>query len=245
MSIALPVSDVRPVGERLRADAAALARTVLLGTALGAFMLGVLGRLGMFALARLNPRAAGLLSDDGFVIDQFTVSGSLQLLSTGGFFGALSGVLYTALAPLKTGPTWFQRLSLSVGAGVVVSSQIIHPDGVDFVVLDRPAQLGVAIFLAIPIVHVLVLDVLAERVRDGGALRARGWTAVGSVLCVPFLPLLAPLALGRAGWLALARRTPDAGWLRHPAWAWALRLVLTVVFVLAVASIVSDVQALS
>jgi hypothetical protein len=212
-------------------------------------MLGVVGRTGMFVLAKLNPPAAGLLSDDGFVIDQFTLSGSLQLAATGGVFGALSGVLYTALAPLKTGPGWFRRLSFSVGAGVVVSSQIIHSDGIDFVVLDRPAQLAVAIFLVIPVVHVLALDVLVDRVRAGGRMTGRGWTAAGLVLAVPFLPVLVPLAAGRAGWLAQARGSARgsarAAWLHHPAWAWILRAGLTVLFALAVVSIVDDVLTLS
>jgi hypothetical protein len=241
MSVVVPAARGRVlVGEQLRADARDLARVLVLGAVLGAVTLGVIGRLIMFVLARANPSAAGLLTDDGFVIDQFTLSGSFQLAATGAVFGTLSGVLYVALAPLKTGPVWFQRLSFSVGAGVVVSSNIIHSDGVDFVVLDSPALAAVLMFLALPVVHVLALDLLVERVRRPAALAGRGWTVVGGLLAVAMVPLVVPLAAARAAYLALRGRR----WVDSAAWPWMARLVLTVVFVLAGAGIVEDVRAL-
>jgi hypothetical protein len=242
---ALPTAPSLAVRARLVEDARDLARVLLVGAALGVVTLGVVGRLIMFLLARANPFAAGMLTDDGFVIDQFTVSGSFQLAATGAVFGTLSGVLHVALAPLKTGPTWFQRLSFSVGAGVVVASNIIHSDGVDFVVLDRPTAAAVGLFLALPVLHVLALDLAVERVRRSRALTAPGWQVAGGLLAVPMTPLLVPLAVGRAGYLGLRARDPGARWLHSPLWAWAVRLGLTVVFVLAATGIIEDVRALA
>lgn len=242
MSIVVPDAAGGDLTRRLRADAHQLGRTTLLGACLGVVMLGIVGRLAMFALAEANPDAAGLLTDDGFVIDRFTLAGSLQLAATGAVFGALSGVLYTALAPLRIGPQWFRRLSFSVGAGTVVSSQVIHSDGLDFVVLDRPAALAVLAFLLIPVLHVLALDLAVERTRSDGP--RLGWAAAGLVLALPFLPIVAPLAAGRAAWSGAVTRWPDAAWLHSPAWAWLVRAGLTVVFVLAAADILSDLRVL-
>jgi hypothetical protein len=242
---ALTAAPPSPVRARLAADARDLARVLLIGAALGVVTLGVLGRLIMLLLARANPAAAGMLTDDGFVIDQFTLSGSFQLAATGGAFGVLSGVLYVALAPLKTGPTWFRRLSLSVGAGVVVASQIIHTDGVDFVVLDRPAAAAVGLFLMLPVLHVLALDLLVEHVRRRDLLTARRWQVPGTALAVPMAPLVVPLAAARTAYLALLARDPDARWLRSAGWGWVLRLGLAALFLLAANSVIEDVRALT
>ena len=43
----------------------------------------------MMLLARLNPEATGITSDDGFRIGQFTVGDTLQLLLTGTVFGLI------------------------------------------------------------------------------------------------------------------------------------------------------------
>jgi len=88
----------------------------LLGLAIG----GVGGRLAMMLLARLNPEATGLISDDGFHIGQFTVAASLNLLILTTLVGILGGGIYLAVRPLMIGPRWFQLLSISVGPAIVV-----------------------------------------------------------------------------------------------------------------------------
>ena len=93
--------------------------------------------------------------------------------------------------------------------------------------------------------HVLALDLLVDHVGSGRRMTGRGWTVAGLVLAVPFVPVLVPLAVGRAGWLARARGAAPSAWLRHPAWAWIVRAGLAVLFALAVVSIVDDVLTLS
>lgn len=233
------------LGPRLADDARDLARVMVLAVPLGAVTVGIVARLAMFLLARTNPTASGITSDDGFTINQFTLSGSLNLALVGAVFGALSGVLYVALAPLKIGPSWFGRLSLCVGAGVVVGSVIVHPDGVDFVFLDNPVMLAVTLFVLIPTLHVLALDVLVEGARARGALVRRPATVLGLVLSLAMAPLVAALGTLRASWLLLCARMPDARWLRSPWWAWAARAGLAVVFGAAVLDIGGDVAELA
>ena len=59
------------------------AAIVLTGLGLGVVIGGIGGRLAMYLLARLNPEATGVISDDGFVIGQFTLAGTLNLLVVG------------------------------------------------------------------------------------------------------------------------------------------------------------------
>lgn len=153
---------VRSLGRRGQVRSAL--RVVVAGTLLGAVTTGVVSRAAMFLLARLNPEADGVVSDDGFEIGRFTVSGSLNLLVAGLVLGGLSALLYLALERLRFGPAWFRTLSLSVGAGVVVASMIVHTDGIDFTLLE-PVALTVGLFVAIPVLHVAALDVAAVRIR--------------------------------------------------------------------------------
>ncbi len=178
---------------------------VLAGGLVGIVSVGIVSRLAMFLLIELNPDVGGRTTDDGFEMGRFTLSGSLNLALVGVFLGVLSGFFYLALERLRFGPAWFRTLSLGVGAGVVAATQVVHSDGVDFTLLE-PLALAVALFVAIPVLHVALLDVTVVRIRG-----ARG----------------GPVA-SATGVLS-----------------WALRAALVVIFVLAVASLVGDVRALT
>jgi len=140
-------------------------RIVGASAAVGVLTIGVLSRLMMFLFARLNPDADGVTSDDGFEMGTFTVAGSLNLALVGLLFGLLSGVLYLVLEPLLIGPTTFQTVSLSVGAGVVGAANLIHSDGRDFTLLE-PLWLTVGLCTLLPILHVAAVDLSARRIRS-------------------------------------------------------------------------------
>lgn len=146
----------------LRAAAARTAAIVLTGMGVGVLVGGVLGRLAMFLLIRLNGENRGAVSDDGFVMGRFTVSGSLNLLVVGGFLGGLGGLVYVAARHLTFGPRWFRVLSVVLGAGLPVGALIVHTDGVDFTLLSPPA-LAMGLFVAIPALYGLLLTLLVER----------------------------------------------------------------------------------
>lgn len=238
------VPEPQPPFERLvRSFAGVTAAAALMGLLIG----GVFGRLAMFVLARLSPEAEGVESDDGFVMGQFTVSGSLNLLAVGTFIGVLGGAVYFVVRGLRFGPRWFQVASIAAGAAVVVGSMLVHSDGLDFNLL-HPLWLAVVLFLAIPGLFAAALTVTAER-----------WIAPGGVFMTApkkfaLLPLLvgiplAPIFLGIiiVSWLGLRLREDhgvraflDQAWLQ-----WAARLALTLIFVLAAGDLIGDVGRLS
>jgi hypothetical protein len=222
--------------------AAVLARLTVVGLLLGVLVGGVLGRLAMMLLAVLNDEATGLTSDDGFVMGRFTVSGSLNLLLVGGLLGVAGAGSYAALRGLRLGPRWFQLLSLGGGAGVVVCAVLVHSDGIDFTLL-RPLWLAVGLFLALPVLYVVLLTVLGERVLrvDDPAADSRLWW-LGLLPWLPLFPGLLLLAAGRAAYVVLRPR------LAAPAvtgLAWAARAVLFALFLWAAADIGRDVEALT
>ncbi len=136
---------------------------VALGVGLGVLVGGVVGRLMMFLLVRLNPENVGSVSDDGFVMGQFTMSGSLNLLVVGGFLGAFGGVVYSGARHLTFGPPWFRTTSVTLGAGLPMGALLVDTEGVDFTLLSPP-ELAVAMFVGIPALYGLLLAIVAERV---------------------------------------------------------------------------------
>ncbi len=138
-----------------------IATIVLAGLGLGIVVGGMGGRLAMYVLARRNPAATGRVSDDGFVMGQITLSGTLNLLVVGAVLGAIGGLVYAGARHLMFGPPWWRTLSVALGAGLPVGAIIVHPDGIDFHVL-QPVELSVALFVLIPAVYGVALMRVVE-----------------------------------------------------------------------------------
>lgn len=223
-----------------------LAPITLVGAVLGVLVGGVGGRLAMLLLARLNPSATGVESDDGFVMGQFTVRSSLNLLLVGLLGGLIGATVYFVVRGLRFGPRWFQITAVGVGAGVAVGALIVHPDGVDFTVLS-PAWLAIALFVAIPGTYAALLTVVAERLLHE---ESRWWRLPRIVRFAPIallglVPFLVPLlALGWvAGWAV--RSTPSGREaLRRPQAYWFGRLILLGYFGLALRELWLDTAAI-
>lgn len=219
-----------------------LSACVVAGALVGLVVGGIGGRLAMLLLARLNPAATGVQSDDDFRMGQFTTSGTLNLLVVGVFLGLFGGIVYAVVRGLRIGPRWFEIASLSIGSAVVVGSTIVHVDGVDFTLLDPPL-VAIALFVAIPGLYTVVLTLVAERWLEPGRWPTRWHPAV---MAAPLLPLalVAPIVVALiVGWALLtALRHTEAGAaaLAHPAAGWLVRAGLTVVFVLSLVDLVDD-----
>jgi hypothetical protein len=228
-------------------DARRLAAITAAGALSGLLIGGVGGRLAMMLLAVRNPRATGVISDDGFQIGRFTMSGTLNLLLATTLIGVIGGALYLGLRRLALGPPWFRALSLAAGAAIVVGSMLVHTEGVDFTVL-KPASLAIALFVAIPFGYVTLLIVLGERLLADARwfTRAPAVRALLPLLAwIPLVPLVPVLA---GGWLvreALRRHAAGGRMLRHPATSWALRLLLAAVFVAALVDLTRDIATLT
>lgn len=135
----------------------------LLAGAVSGFVIGgVGGRLFMLLLARLNPEATGVVSDDGFVMGQFTLSGTLNLLLAGTLLGAVGGVIWVGVRGLRFGPSWWRHVSMPLGATIVIGSMLVHSDGVDFTLLDPPL-LAVALTLSVPLLATVLMTALGDR----------------------------------------------------------------------------------
>ena len=216
-------------GERLALALLRLVVIVIVGALLGLLVGGVGGRLAMMLLAILTPEATGLTSDDGFVMGQFTASGTLSLLAAGTFLGAVGGVLYALLRGLMIGPRWFQVLSIGVGPAVVVGSMLVQTDGVDFRLL-QPAWLAIGLFVAIPGVYAALLTLVAERL-----LRAVGLLSMPRLVAGEMARRRKPSrqcsGLHGSAWPWCSppgcwtwRRTPPSSSERDQAWSAAFRL---------------------
>jgi hypothetical protein len=228
-------------------DFAAAARTLsvltLVGAACGVFAVGVLARLAMALLAALNPPAAGLVSDDGFVIGRFTLYGSLQLAGVGLQLGVAGAAFYVALRGLMIGPPWFRLLSISLGPAVVAGAMAVHTDGRDFHVLE-PTWLAAGLFIAVPGVYAALLHVIGER-----ALQrwhpGRLLLGLGLAPWVLLLPVALLLGAGFAAHRLLRHSPAGRAFLANPWPAWTLRAGLTALFVLALVDLRNDLDALS
>jgi len=212
----------------------------LVGAVLGLVVGGVLGRVAMFVLARLNPSTAGLESDDGFEIGQFTLSGSLNLLLFGAVLGVAGAGIYAAIRSLIIGPRWFQVLSIAVGAAVVVGEAVVHTDGVDFIAL-KPPLLAIAIFVAIPGLYAGALTVASERfLASQGTGNNTILLVLGLLPWVPLFPLFLVLATGWALLQAAHRSDRTQALVANPAAMWIPRVLLIAFFLATLGGLAED-----
>jgi hypothetical protein len=242
------VDTVAGRGSDLRADLGAaadvLARVTLVGALSGVIAVGVLGRLAMFLLAYLNPVATGVTSDDGFVMGQFTLSGSLQLAASGLQFGVIGVFFYLALRGLMVGPGWFRLLSISLGPALVIGAIIVHTEGVDFNVLE-PVWLAALLFIGVPFAYCALLHVFSVRALSSDRPLMRPLLVLGLVPWLVLLPLTLVLLGGFLALRALRRGSAGRAFLARAWPSWALRGGLALLVLVSVVDLVSDIDTLS
>ncbi len=139
-----------------------LALGVAAGAVTGLVAGGVWGRIFMFILASLNPEDHGVKTDDGFAMGQFTVGGTVNLLTATAVFGAIGGLVFLALRGLRIGPAWFRVTSLALGAVLVIGAMMLHSDGIDFNRL-QPVWLAVVLTLSVPLLYAVGVSWLGDR----------------------------------------------------------------------------------
>lgn len=177
---------------------------LLAGVAIG----GVGGRLAMLLLRLTSSDAIhGLESDDGFVIGQVSGATVFLLLFTGvlGVIGAMAYFAIRAWIPAGSRAVWAGVFGAAVGGAGVV-----HPDGIDFVVL-QPLWLAVALFVALPALYGVAMSVLVER-----GLRRADEGRGGRLWFLGLLPLIALGLLGPPG-IVLLLLLAGAWWLHRSA----------------------------
>ena len=247
-STAQPVAPATRFGLVLERHLRALAAVGCAAILAGALVGGVGGRLAMRMLAASNEHTTGMITDDGFEIGRITAGGTLQLVAASIQFAMIGAVLYLLVRPLLLGPSGVRVALATVGIGGTVGAILVHPESFDFQALD-PAILPIVLFVALPMLLVLVFAVLAERWLAADSWFQRGpWRQVrpallawllGGLALVVVLPLLGVcLAL-----LAVLHRRPLPDQWR-PGALWAGRAALVAVFVAALLDLADDIPAL-
>jgi hypothetical protein len=204
-----------PLRDDVRTVAWWLAVGFAVGGTVGGLVGGVGGRLVMLVL-RLASDADGVVSDDGFVIGQFTLADSLQLYAGMALAGAINGMVYVA-ARLVLPRRGRVALWGAVGAAVV-GSLVVNTDGVDFVVLE-PLWFAIAAFVALPGLAAVLVAWIVERVAAREPWRVHPAAALvlvpasPGVLALP-VGVLAAAAVVALGRIRSLRRLPGAPALR-------------------------------
>ena len=214
------------------------------GLGLGAVVGGLLGRLAMFLLIRASPDARGLVTDDGFEMGRFTLTGTLNLMLVGAILGVIGAAVYAAVRWLQPHGLGLRVAATAACAGVGVGALLVHQDGVDFAVLH--AGFAIALFVLVPALYggllALVVESVLSRHPDGvGPTGARWAGLLPFVLTPPVLPVF-----GVAWLLGRSLSPTKAGeFLRSSVWRAVGRGIAALAFLVLAQDLLLDTAALT
>ena len=230
-----------------RATLVTVRGTVLAGIWLGVLVGGVGSRLAMLALRMLSPDSVqGVISDDGFLIGQVTLSGTYSLLAVGALFGVIGASAYRWVDHWLIGPGWFRQVTTALGSGAVVGSMLVHTDGVDFQLL-RPQWLAIAFFVLIPAVFGFFIGPLERALARPKAWvnrGRRGWILpiVSIVVFPPLIVLVVVVAAARLLAAAVRASAPGHGVRDHVAVGLLVRGAWFAIAVIGLLSLIGDAR---
>jgi hypothetical protein len=171
--------------------------TVLAGGVTGLVVGGLGGRLAMLVLRLTTGDAVhGVVSDDGFIIGQVTLGGTIGLCALGMAIGVLGGFVHRLVVPWLIGPRWFRRLTTAFGCGAVVGAMLVHRGGIDFTTL-RPAGLAIALFVLIPALYGALIGPVQEACDrpDSWVNRHRVRRVAAPILTIAVIPFALPMVV--------------------------------------------------
>jgi hypothetical protein len=236
-----------PEGSWQRAAFVDIKATLLAGIWLGALVGGVGGRLAMLVLRVLSPdRVHGVISDDGFLIGQVTLSGTYSLIGVGAGIGVIGASAYRWVAGWLIGPGWFRQLTSALGAGAVVGSMLVHTDGLDFTLL-RPQWLAIAFFVLIPAVFGFFVGPLESALArpDAWVHRGRrGWILpiVSVAVFPPMVVVVAFVSVIMLLWAGATHQASGDSLHRRPIVGLVIRGAWLGVAILGLVSLVGDAR---
>lgn len=159
----------------------------LAGATAGLLVLGFGGRLVMFASRLLHPDAIGRMTEAGFRIGEFTVSGTIDLVLFGGLLsGLVAGVVWVFVKE------WIPDNSGLVGVGALTIGgfALVEADNPDFVILVDP-RIDLALLLGLLFIFGLALTrfdhLLDRRLPSNGGTISVGAYVLIAAIGVPFL----------------------------------------------------------
>ena len=213
-----------PVGEVFRDSA----RGGIAGIIVGLLVAGLGGRLVMRVAAILHPDAAGIVTENGEVIGQITLNGTLALMVFGGLgMGLLAGTIWVIVRPWIPGRGLARALLTAAAAIALGTPNLIQRLNPDFVVLNHdPLVVALLVGLVglVGLSIALVDDALDARLPR--PVRGRSVSMiVYLVIALMGLVLIVPVAIAilldqseyrapiRAGWaLAVVGASTLAWW---------------------------------
>jgi len=190
----------------------------LAGAAAGALVAGFGSRIAMrISGFAAGPEKIGQATENGNLVGQVTVGGTLELVLSGIVAGAFGGIVYVALRPWVAGLGRWRGLGFGLLLLAATGSGILDPGNADFRRFGPPL-LNVAMFAALFPLGGVVLAPLAaaleryapadpERPLGGrGAVDSLIWIAgigallfLGSLVVGTFIGTFSALAAGRGG----------------------------------------------
>jgi hypothetical protein len=212
------------------------------GLATGSLVGGGGGRIAMLILrVTSDPSLHGRESDDGFTIGVVSSQTTFLLVFTA-VLGAIGGLVYVivrAWLPGRSRPWLYGALT-----GLVGGSLVIHPDGVDFTLLE-PLWLAIVLFVLLPAAYGVAVASLAEGWLRADEPASRLWLVALVPVLLP-LVLLGPralpfLVLALIVGLVADPRSPAGGVLSSRPAVWLGRAGLAGAGIVAMASLVGDV----
>jgi hypothetical protein len=144
-----------------------LGRLLLIGLLSGivaGFIVGGIGsRVAMRILAALNTDQAGVLTENGNISGQITAAGSLFLLFSGAFLGAIGGLLYVAIRRWLPWQGIWRRLGFGAFLFLAFGRVVIDGGNKDFALFGPPA-LGVSLFALLFPLYGLAVASIVDRI---------------------------------------------------------------------------------
>jgi hypothetical protein len=183
------------------------AAIVVAGAGIAGVLVGGLGsRLVMRLAALAAPEVRGTLTDNGNIVGEITLEGTIALMIVAGLsstvFGSGAFVVARPWLPRRTFPR-----GLVLGAFLLALSgtAVVDAANADFVILgDRPLNVTMfsSLFLAFGLVASSAITVLDRRVPPAASLSPRMW-ALTAVLALPVVPGLLGVAFAFASQLGV------------------------------------------
>lgn len=166
------------------------------GMITGAIVGGVGGRIVMRLAFLVVPGSAGSATENGNIIGQVTLPGTLGLVMFGAIVGLFVGASWVALAPWIPGRGWRRALAtvpLAIALGGVV---LVDATNADFAVLEHAPPIVVILLVLVGLSGFVValaderLDRVLPGVEDGSAGRIAAYgilALIGALLTLPLL----------------------------------------------------------
>jgi hypothetical protein len=196
----------RPIGDTVAAALRQTAIVVIACGVAGALVGGVGSRLVMRLAALAAPEVHGMLTENGNVIGEITLAGTIGLMLFAGVGSAIFGAgAFTVARPWLPHSTTLRGLVLGGFLLALMGSNVVDPANADFVVLgDRLLNVAMlsSLFIAFGLVASGAVAILEHRVPPSGAMSPRMW-ALTAIVSLPIVPGLIGVAFAIAPQLGL------------------------------------------